>query len=206
MPAKGYAPQPPEFKTVWRQSSEENSRLSIKGRAGEQVGSKKHRPDPYEPQGGWMDRVKRWNTEGIRSRLFRFHRKLTHLVPASRGLSLLAYVAVLMVVLVLLVSAFFALKGGGKEEDTKKEHPKVTGQDSSPETPKTEFEIDIIVKASSLRVVSEPGGEELVASVTRGDHVTQLTGPRDGWILIRLEDGRSGYVPESLLLSPEEGD
>lgn len=206
-PARGYGPQPPEFQTVWRQSGEENSRLSIKGRTGGQEGRRKRgESDPYEPRSGWMDRVKHWNTEGIRSRFIRFHRKLTHLVPGSRGLSLLAYVAIWMVVLVLLVSAFYALKRGGKEEDPKEERPKVTGQDSLTETPKTEFEIDIIVKASSLRVVSEPGGEELVASVTRGDHVTQLTGPRDGWILIRLEDGRSGYVPESLLLSAEEGD
>lgn len=205
-PARGYGPQPPEFKTVWRQNSEAPSRLSIRGRTGGQHGgANRGKPDPYAPEQSWMDRAKGWNTERIRKRLAGFHRKLTHLVPGSRGLSLLAYITLWLLVLVLLVSVFYALRSGGKEEKQVEDKPKVTSQDSGTETLKTEFEIDIIVKASSLRVVSAPGGDELVATVTRGDHVTQLQGPRDGWILIRLLDGRSGYVPESLLLSPEEG-
>ncbi len=205
--AKGYGPQPPEFKTVWRQSNEGKSRLSIKGRAGErEARQNRGGPDPYAPRESWMDRAKHWNTEGIRGRLLAFHGKLTHLFPGSRGLSLLAYVTIWLLVLVLLVAAVYGLRSGGKDKDSGEEPPKVSLPDPSAGALKTEFEIDIIVKASSLRVVSEPGGEELIASVTRGDHVTQLTSPRDGWVLIRLVDGRSGYVPESLLLSPDEGD
>ncbi|MDD3418492.1 MAG: SH3 domain-containing protein [Eubacteriales bacterium] len=62
------------------------------------------------------------------------------------------------------------------------------------------------MKASSLRVVASPGGDELVGTVTRGDRVTQLATPKDGWILIKMTDGRLGYVPESLLLFPDEGE
>ncbi len=203
-PVVDYGPKPPTFRTDWQADRQERFSLPVKGPGGGPAGHENRGRISRKPRENWLDRVKHWNTEGIRGAIVGFHRKLTHLVPGSRGLSLLAYLAIWLVALVLLLSAFHAIRGDGKAEDPREEGPKVTSQESRPAIVKTEFEIDIIVKASSLRVVSEPGGDELVASVTRGDHVTQLTSPLDGWILIRLSDGRSGYVPESLLLSPGE--
>ncbi len=57
----------------------------------------------------------------------------------------------------------------------------ITAQPVDTETVKTEFEIDIIVRANSLRVVTEAGGEELVGTVTRGDRVVQLAHASEGW-------------------------
>lgn len=199
-------PQPPAFTTVWSRDEQEAGPMPIKSRSGGRQDRNREGSDLYPPKTGVMDRVKGWSPEGIKLKILKLHRRLTRLVPGSRGLSLLAYVAMWLVVLVILVAIIMSFGGSRKNKQTDEDKPKVTSQETSNESPKTEFEIDVIVKASGLRVVSSPGGEELVASVTRGDRVTQLTSPRDGWILIRLADGRSGYVPESLLLSPEEGD
>ncbi len=202
-----YEPKAPVFQSVWQQGQDTSLAGPIRrGRSGPE--ETRGGLGPAATQGGrkgLLDRAKRWNTNAIRDSLLGIHRRMTHLVPGSRGLSVLAYIALWLVILVLLVSAVYALKGDGKDKNGDPDRPKVTGSDPAVSTPKTEFEIDLVVKASSLRVVSSPGGDELVASLTRGDKVTQLTGAKDGWVLIRLADGRSGYVPESLLLASDDG-
>lgn len=199
-------PKPPQFERVWQQGREESRRLPLRER-----GASRRReegpalPDTYQHEPGLLDRAKHWKPVGFRQRLGRLHRRMTHLVPGSRGLSLLAYVAIWLLVLVLFVALFVALKkdGSGKGQE---ERPVITAQPVDTETVKTEFEIDIIVRANSLRVVTEAGGEELVGTVTRGDRVVQLAHASEGWVLIRMADGRTGYVPESLLLFPDESD
>lgn len=204
LPPPVYQPKPPKFQAVWQESREEEGRMRLKGESG-RPGSREAMPDPYRVKPSRLDRIKHWNADGIKRRMASLHQNLTHLVPGSRSLSLLAYLAMCLVVLVLMVTLFVTVKGKRGQKETEADRPKVTSPSES-ESLKTDFEIDIIVKANSLRVVSEPGGEELVGTVTRGDRLVQLTHPSDGWVLVRLTDGRLGYVPESLLLSSEEGD
>lgn len=198
--------KPPQFTAVWRTGREEMERVVIKERPLRQEEPAGGPAARYDRRFGLLDRIKGWNTEGIRKSLRRIHDRLTHLVPESRGLSWLAYTALWLVFLVVLVAAVIGLRGNGNKQGPAEEKPRVTTQSTVTQSLKTEFEIDLIIRASGLRVVSAPGGDELVATVTRGDRVTQLKEPRDGWVLIRLADGRTGYVPETLLLAPEEGD
>ena len=68
----------------------------------------------------------------------------------------------------------------------------------------TDFEIKLTVKAQSMQIMAAPGSTELVATTTRGDTVWQLTKEdKDGWVMVRLADGRTGYVPLTVLLPGE---
>lgn len=197
-----YRPKAPEFKTSWQQGQPEEPR-SLRMEEKRSRGAA-DLPDHYRRSPGFLDRLKHWNADGLKKRLGRWHYRLTHLVPGSRGQSLLAYIALWLVVLVLLVAGFTLLKKSRNSSDNGNDRPKVTTPATTAEAPKTDFEIDITVKASSLRVVTRPDGDELVGTVTRGDKVVQLTNAQDGWVLIRLTDGRTGYVPETLLLFPDD--
>lgn len=201
-----HQPKPPHFTTrLDHGNGEPSSRVNLDepDEKTRQRRSKKSLTGAYEGKKTWLDRVKEWNTDNLRDRLSGFNRRLMTLVPASRGLSLLAYAAIWLVVLVLLVAVFLAIRGGrdsnGSQSDVK---PKVSAPLNSDQV-RTDFEIDVEVRASSLRVVAAPDSEELVATVQRGEHVTQLANPSNGWVLIRIADGRMGYVPESLLLSQD---
>ena len=104
------------------------------------------------------------------------------------------------------MAIFVSMGGGSGDSDSNQsEMPKVSTVDTS-DQPQIDFEIDVEVRASSLRIVAAPNSDVLVATVGRGEHVVQLTYPKDGWVMIRTADDRVGFVPESLLLSPEAGD
>ncbi|HZK29558.1 MAG TPA: SH3 domain-containing protein, partial [Clostridia bacterium] len=201
-----YQPKPPQFTTSFQQNKKGASGLSLKEtRRASPAANEGALSDRLHVKPSLFDRIKLWNTDGIRDRFARVHRKLTHLVPGSRGLSVLSYFALWLILLVILVSVVLSIQNARKDKLTPADdRPVVTTQQPSSETPKTDFEIEVVVNANSLRVVSAPGSEELVGTVTRGDQVIQLTNPKDGWVMVRLQDGRTGYVPENLLLSPAE--
>ena len=203
-----YQPKPPKFTTNFQQTGGHRSGLSLKDTSLASVTHKDSAiPDQFQVKPTKLDRMKLWNTDAIRERFARVHYKLKNLVPGSRGLSILSYFALWLIVLVLIVSIALSIQNARQKKLTPNDdRPVVTTQQPSQEIPKTDFEIDVVVKASSLRILAAPGLEELVGTVTRGDHVTQLTNPKDGWVMVRLQDGRTGYVQENLLLSPDEGD
>jgi hypothetical protein len=144
-----------------------------------------------------LERIKLWNTDGIRRILDRWHHRLTHLFPESRSLSILAYVAMWLVILVIVI-AILTSAGRRQNADITESRPLITAPEHS-QAQSYEFEVEVVVEASSLRVLSEPDGTILVATVKRGDKVTQLKKPEKDWVLIRLEDGRTGYVLMELL-------
>ena len=203
-----YRQKPPQFKTIWTEGQQAPASLPTRETDHDRrsLHSQDSIAERYRKNPSLLDRQKHWHPTGFASRISKMHHKMTHLIPASRGMSWLAYIATWLVMLLVLVSVFVGVRSimrGNKPTETQ---PLVTTPSVEDETPKTDFEIDITVKASSLRVVSSPGGDELVGTVTRGDRVTQLANPKDGWILIKMTDGRLGYVPESLLLFPDEGE
>lgn len=144
-----------------------------------------------------LERIKLWNADGIRRTFDGWHHRLMHLFPESRGLSILAYIAMWLVVLVIAI-AIITLAGRRQNADTTESRPLITAPVHS-HVQSYEFEVEVVVEASSLRVLSEPDGTILVATVKRGDKVTQLKKPEKDWVLIRLEDGRTGYVLMELL-------
>ena len=128
--------------------------------------------------GNWLDRVKHWNTENSEVRSSVSQEAVSS--PGSRGLSLLAYLAIWLVALVLCCQ-LLCDRGDGKAEDPREEGPKVTSQESRPAIVKTEFEIDIIVKASSLGSYRNRGVSWSPQS--RGRSCNPVDQPLDGWIL-----------------------
>ncbi len=199
-------PKPPRFTTYsGRESARQLDKVDI---VESDSRSRSRRPkdevvEHYGRKVTWLDRVKEWNVDGLRDRLVCFNRKLMNLIPSSRGLSILAYIVIWLIILVMIVAIVASIKGARANTDPQHEDkPKVSSVDKS-DQPKIDFEIDVEVRANSLRVVAAPNSDELVATVSRGEHVTQLTNPKDGWVMIRTADDRVGYVPETLLLSPD---
>lgn len=203
-----YREKPPQFQTIWKEGQKSTTSLPIAeaGREDHRRGRQDTFPESYQKKNSLLDRLKHWHPKGLMSRVLALHHKMTRLFPGSRGMSWLAYIAAWLLILVIFVSIILGVKSLGSGKNPVESQPLVTIPSQPEEVPKTDFEIDITVKASSLRVVSSPGGDELVGTVTRGDRVTQLSNPKDGWIFIRMADGRSGYVPEQLLLFPQEGE
>lgn len=195
-----YRPKPPRFTSGFRTEPIPPKEVSLEATLPKRDDTAL--PAAYRDRPSRLDRIKSWNADGIRQWFSRVHHRVTHLVPGSRGLSILSYVAIWLVILVILVAIVLSAKNKPKRPEDATPNV-VVPKTSVDDRPKVDFEIEIEVKASSLRVVSKPGGTELVATVSRGETVTQLTKPDDGWVLIRLADGRSGYVPEALLLSPD---
>ncbi len=201
-------PKPPRFTS---QSDRESTRRTEKVDIVESDARSRSRrskgeiAETYGRKVTWLDRIKEWNVDGLRDRIVGLNRKLMNLIPSSRGLSILAYIVILLIILVIFVAIFSSIRGGrGSTETQEEEKPKISTVDNG-DQPKIDFEIDVEVRANSLLIVAAPNSDELVATVGRGEHVVQLTNPKDGWVMVRTADNRVGYVPEALLLSPEAG-
>ncbi len=201
-------PKPPRFTS---QSDRESTRRTEKVDIVESDARSRSRrskgeiAETYGRKVTWLDRIKEWNVDGLRDRIVGLNRKLMNLIPSSRGLSILAYIVILLIILVIFVAIFSSIRGGrGSTETQEEEKPKISTVDNG-DQPKIDFEIDVEVRANSLLIVAAPNSDELVATVGRGEHVVQLTNPKDGWVMVQTADDRVGYVPEALLLSPEAG-
>lgn len=202
-------PRPPRFTThSGRQGVYGPDKVDIieSGTRSRSRRSKDEIAETYGRKVTWLDRVKEWNFGGFRDCIAGTNRRLMNLIPSSRGLSILAYIVILLIILVILVAILVSMREESDDSDSlQSDIPKVSTVDSSNQ-PQIDFEIDVEVRASSLRIVAAPNSDVLVATVGRGEHVVQLTYPKDGWVMIRTADDRVGYVPESLLLSPEVAD
>ncbi|HHW93170.1 MAG TPA: SH3 domain-containing protein [Clostridiaceae bacterium] len=202
-------PKPPRFTNyIEREDADRSDKVDIvesEARSHSQR-SREKIAETYGRKVTRLDRVKEWNVGGVRDRIIHANRKLMNLIPSSRGLSILTYIVIWLLILVIVVAIFVSIKGRRGSSDMQQDSkPKVSAVENS-EQVKIDFEIDVEVRASSLRIVAAPNSDELVATVQRGERVVQLTHPKDGWVMVRTSDERVGYVPEALLLSPEEGD
>lgn len=68
------------------------------------------------------------------------------------------------------------------------------------------LEVDLTIKANNLQVRQEASPDSaIVATVQRGAKVTQLSEPDNGWVYVRLADGKTfGYVYADSLFAKEE--
>ncbi|NLB09407.1 MAG: SH3 domain-containing protein [Clostridiales bacterium] len=165
-----------------------------------------HTQIEHEANIGFLDRLKMLEFKRCKQLWNRFLYRLTHLFPSSRPLSLLALISIILVVLVFSILLFTSLKGDKKTQQNE-DVPKISqplANAESGEAVATDFEIKLTIKAQSMQIMSAPGSTELVATATRGDTVWQLTKEdKDGWVMVRLTDGRTGYVPLTVLLPGE---
>ena len=165
-----------------------------------------HTQIEHEANIGFLDRLKMLEFTRCKQLWNRFLYRLTHLFPSSRPLSLLALISIILVVLVFSILLFTSLKGDKKTQQNE-DVPKISqplANAESGEAVATDFEIKLTIKAQSMQIMSAPGSTELVATATRGDTVWQLTKEdKDGWVMVRLTDGRTGYVPLTVLLPGE---
>lgn len=192
-------PKAPKFVSSF--GEEKNGLPRRRSKEREQYPSAARTQDENPPDPGMVDRIKMWNANGIKDFFKRFLYRITHLFENSRSLSLLTFVAILLIALLLLVWGVTSL-GGSEPEETKKTE-NMSEPSSTLDPNATIFEIEVEVRANSLQVMSTPGGSDLIATLQRGDKVYQTNQPDEGWVRVRLLDGRQGYVLEQLLF-PEE--
>lgn len=123
--------------------------------------------------------------------------------PWLGHLSLLATILVVVLILVGLIK----LIGGGDKSENETTGTTVSTATADPEdidvsAYKKTLEVQIIVKASNLQIRSKPEREApLVATVSRGDKVIQLSEVYDGWVLVRVDESKiEGFVYADYLL------
>ncbi len=165
-----------------------------------------HAQIEHETNIGFLDRLKILEFKRCKRMWNSFIYRLTHLFPSSRPLSLLALISIILVILVMSILLFSSLKDDKVNQQNgdvpKVSQPLIDADDN--EVLATDFEIKLTVKAQSMQIMAVPGSTELVATTTRGDTVWQLTKEdKDGWVMVRLADGRTGYVPLTVLLPGE---
>lgn len=157
--------------------------------------------NPPEPK--VIDRIKMWNAGGIKSYLKKFLYKITHLFEHSRSLSILTFLAIVLLVLLLLVWGITSIGSAKSNKGELTSTESTLAQSSAIDPDETIFEIEVEVRANSLQVMTSPGATDLVATLQRGDRVFQTSQAEEGWVRVRLPDGRQGYVLVQLLF-PEE--
>lgn len=193
-------------------------RLGEGGRAEEKAKISRREADPnyerrpssqetqreYEEDISAIDRIKMLELKKSKRLWESFLYRLTHLFPSSRPLSALALICVTLMILVIIVLIFTGIKSNknvGKPNQGKATIPLPSLENEADDTIATDFEIKLSVKAQSMQIMSSPGSSDLIATATRGETVWQLTREdKDGWVMVRLTDGRTGYVPLAVLL------
>lgn len=159
--------------------------------------------DENPPDPDMVDRIKMWNTGGIKKFFANFLYRITHLFKSSRSLSILTFVAIVLVVLLILVWGLTSIGSNADSEDEPLNTESLFTENTTVDPDATIFEIEVEIQANSLQVMSTPGGNELIATLQRGDRIFQTGQPEDEWVRVRLPDGRQGYVLEQLLF-PEK--
>jgi hypothetical protein len=173
------------------------------------------RPDPRYPSASRtlaehesrvtrLDRLKTQEFKDVSGGLSRIVRRLRNLFPGQRGLSLLAFIAIILVTLVVVLFLLKTTLGiGNSSQSGRTEAVLVTAPatDASgePVTLRSDFEIEWEVKANTLAVYSEPASGKMLAQLMRGDKLWKLAEPENGWVLVRLYDGRIGYAYDDIL-------
>lgn len=144
-----------------------------------------------------LDRLKTKDMASFGASGNRLLHHLMNLVPNNKFLSRLLFFGLILIVILLLVlggKTLLASRGGDTEPTGTSLIESPFDEEGERSTLKTDYEIEWTVTAQSITLYSEPGGGEPIASVMRGDKVWKLTEAIDDWVLIRLIDGRTGYV------------
>ena len=150
-----------------------------------------------------IDRIKMWDAGGVKVFFKRFLYRITHIFKHSRSLSILTFIAIVLLVLLLLVWGISAIASGRNAGNESPSTESTLEENSTIDPDATIFEIEVEVRANSLQVMTSPGSTDLIATVQRGDRLIQTSQAEEGWVKVRLADGRQGYVLEQLLF-PEE--
>lgn len=124
-------------------------------------------------------------------------KRLMNLFPGQVLLSRIVFFALLLLLLLLVAAGGRALIARNRRQTAPTAPTVLVVTPESGEsvvTLSTDYEIEWEVDVNSLTVYHEGGGGRLLGTVKRGDLIWKLSEPVDGWVLIRLEDGRIGYV------------
>lgn len=145
-----------------------------------------------------LDRLKTKDMASLGRSRNRLLYQLMNLVPKNKMLSRLLFFGIIIILILLFVLGGKSLLDSRSNRQTEPTGTSLIQSPFDPEnersTLRTDYEIEWTVTAQSITLYSEPGGGDAIASVMRGDKVWKLTEPIDDWVLIRLIDGRTGYV------------
>ncbi len=152
----------------------------------------------------WNDRLMEVKLEGSRRGLTEFLKTLRSFLPRNSALSLV----IIGVSLVMLVALLYGMSLLWKRAEAGKEDLPAPSQQADQTVPyqqgdpqavvipeKTPLEIVHTVKAVQLQILQAPkDNAPIIATLTRGDKLTQLTEPANGFVFVSLPDGQVGYV------------
>lgn len=146
-----------------------------------------------ERQATRLDRLKARDVGGAPAKKRRFWQRLMNLFPGQVLLSRVIFLALILVVLVMLVLAGQTLLNRNRTLTNTVTTTLATVADE-PNTLRTDYEIELEVKASNLSVYAQGGEGRLIGTVMKGERIWKLSEPVDDWVMVRLEDGRTGFV------------
>lgn len=140
-----------------------------------------------------LDRLKARDVGGASAQKHGFLHRLLNLFPGQVLLSRVVFIALILVVLVMLVlGGQTLLKRNSLLSNT--ETTTTATVSDEPNTLRTDYEIELEVKASNLSVYAQGGEGRLIGTVMKGERIWKLSEPIDDWVMVRLEDGRTGFV------------
>lgn len=197
----------------WQRSRQEASKINLIDEANRQAqaatrAAYEARRDPWD---SYLDRVRDFQWEPLRQRLRIKLRQFFNIWPQQPFFSKFFATASIILVILLVALAFKGLAGKREQaQNASREDPAVltttveisqTGlQARAPE--ETNLEVAIVVKANNLQIRQDKDPTSpLMASVKRGETVTQLAPEADGWVYIRTAEGVEGYAYAEYLLS-----
>lgn len=137
---------------------------------------------------------------------------LFNLIPEK---PLLSKMMASSIILILIVFVFLVGRAIGSKSSTDIEtvtesssfETRLMDKDDKVKPPDSALlEIDLTIKANNLQVRQEPRSDSaIVATVQRGAKVTQMSEPDNGWVYVRLADGKTfGYAYADSLFAKEE--
>lgn len=197
IPVKAAAPEPPKRKSDRIHLVEpEPSQIQLESRQGFYPSGRRTLA-ASERSATRFDRLKTKDMKSLGREGTSFLKRLVNLFPGQKLLSRLVFLVLVSLLILLLVLGGKAIlsrataNDGAPTESVLIMNPEQSGNRVSPPT---DYEIEWLVDASSLTVYSEGGGGRVLGTVMRGETIWKLSEPENDWVLVRLEDGRTGYV------------
>lgn len=153
-----------------------------------------------------LDRIREFSFDPLIRRMKKRLIRYFHLWPRQPLVSFVFASATILALFLFLIFAFKALADKQKQpaEIPAKESLYVTEEtaaDAVASAPlATNLEVMIVVKANTLQIRQAADvNSALLASVNRGDTVTQLAPEENGWVYIRSSDGTEGFADAEYL-------
>ncbi len=161
-----------------------------------------------KPQEKMIDRLQDFSFEPVWRKIKSFPKKMFRMFPDQPVLSRLIGTTIILLLIVFFALLFMRMR---REPDMviDETEPSYTEmvEEAEPELKAippevTNLELSRVLKSNNLQIRQKPDAQApLIATANRGEVITQLAEPENGWVYVRLESTRTeGYVFAEYLL------